>query len=320
MFVLNKIRGCDDLNIQKLIYFNYAASYLNFSKAAEACNIAQTAMSRCIAQLENELGCALFNRTNRKITLTPAGKRFWEETRVIVDKYERARKVARDAAMGFNGFISIGYGGFDRLFAIEYAESFRAEHPDVKISLFHYPYDDLAHSLITENCDIIFGPANRLLQLNNVRTVTTYVSKYYLAVSEKHPFAEREEITGNVIKNETILFPAKAGFLERTSNYRFCLQFDIMPGEIVYSNCPEAMLAMIELNLGISLVPEQLFLDDLKRIKLIPIKPQPQGGKEHMAASFLSNEKAVVSSFLNHIEKKRPEITEKIQSKINAYL
>jgi len=307
------------LNIQKLIYFNCAASYLNFSKAAEACNIAQTAMSRCIAQLESELGCTLFNRTNHKITLTPAGKCFWEETRVIVDRYEHAREIAHDAAMGFNGFISIGYGGFDRLIAIEYAESFRAEYPDVKLSLFHYPYDDLAHSLITENCDVIFGPANRLLQLNNVRNVTTYMSKYYVAVSTRHPFAKLDTISGDMIKNETILFPAKAGFLERSSNYRFCLQFDIIPGKLVYSNCPEAMLSMTELNLGISLVPEHLLLDELKKIKLIPITPQPPDGKEHMAASFLSHEKAVVDAFLNHIEKRRDTFAESLNSRINDH-
>ena len=69
------------MNIHSLQYFCSVAKHLNFSKAAEECHIAQTAMSRSIAAMEDELGFRLFDRRkppkswNSIISLSsPAGR------------------------------------------------------------------------------------------------------------------------------------------------------------------------------------------------------------------------------------------------------
>lgn len=75
------------MNIHSLQYFCSVAKHLNFSKAAEECHIAQTAMSRSIAAMEDELGFRLFDRTRHHVELTPAGAYFLKEAAQIVEQY-----------------------------------------------------------------------------------------------------------------------------------------------------------------------------------------------------------------------------------------
>ena len=67
------------MTIDRLYCFVTAVKHMNFTRAAAELHMAQTAMSRQIAMLENELGCRLFDRSNRTIQLTPAGKCFFDD-------------------------------------------------------------------------------------------------------------------------------------------------------------------------------------------------------------------------------------------------
>lgn len=62
------------MDMKSLNYFVHAAETLNFTKAAKECYISQTAISLSIAKMEEELGFMLFDRNNRSIRLTPAGR------------------------------------------------------------------------------------------------------------------------------------------------------------------------------------------------------------------------------------------------------
>jgi hypothetical protein len=63
------------MEFYQLTYF-LAAPTQNFRKAAELCIVAQSALNRQIAALEDELEVALFTRTKKRVTLTPAGQEF----------------------------------------------------------------------------------------------------------------------------------------------------------------------------------------------------------------------------------------------------
>ncbi|HHW08713.1 MAG TPA: LysR family transcriptional regulator [Firmicutes bacterium] len=64
------------MDLKLLRTFQVAARHLNFHKAAEILFLSQPTVSKHIRQLEDELGCELFERWGRAITLTPAGERF----------------------------------------------------------------------------------------------------------------------------------------------------------------------------------------------------------------------------------------------------
>ena len=69
------------MNRRKLTYFITAAETLNLTETAEIHYIAQASISGSIAALEEELGCKLFDRSHRKLQLTPAGEYFYQARR-----------------------------------------------------------------------------------------------------------------------------------------------------------------------------------------------------------------------------------------------
>jgi DNA-binding transcriptional LysR family regulator len=80
------------MDLRSLNYFVHAAKYLNFTQAAKECYISQTAVSLAIAKLEDELGFLLFERNNRVIGLTEAGKEFYNWASQILQSYDNAVK------------------------------------------------------------------------------------------------------------------------------------------------------------------------------------------------------------------------------------
>src|SRR5215475_13035029 len=80
-----------------LRYFLAVAELGSFSKAAAKANVTQPTLSIGIAKLEEQVGARLFNRTTRRVSLTPAGSRFLVHARRITQDYEAALQDVAEA-------------------------------------------------------------------------------------------------------------------------------------------------------------------------------------------------------------------------------
>lgn len=80
-----------DLDIRRLRYLVAVAEELHFTKAAQRLHVAQQAISREIRALEDELGVALFDRTTRRVSLTPAGKLAVERASELIALHDQFR-------------------------------------------------------------------------------------------------------------------------------------------------------------------------------------------------------------------------------------
>jgi DNA-binding transcriptional LysR family regulator len=78
-----------DLDIRTLRYFVAVAEELSFTRAAERLFVAQQAISRDIRKLESRLGTTLFDRTTRRVSLTPDGERLLSEARELLAAHDR---------------------------------------------------------------------------------------------------------------------------------------------------------------------------------------------------------------------------------------
>jgi len=93
------------MEIRHLKYFMVLAEELNFTRAAEKLFIAQPPLSRQIRELEQELNATLFNRNNKKVELTEAGKFYAKEIRQLLDTLDainlKTKKSVRTSAENF---------------------------------------------------------------------------------------------------------------------------------------------------------------------------------------------------------------------------
>src|SRR5262245_60426628 len=124
------------MELRHLRYFHAVATVLSFSRAAESLRVAQPALSRQIADLEQELGVVLLNRDRHRVSLTPAGQSFLRETDLLlahaVEAAERARRIARGEVGELTlAFMTAPTFGFLPTLVREY----RRLHPNVALKI-----------------------------------------------------------------------------------------------------------------------------------------------------------------------------------------
>ncbi|MFF4018742.1 LysR family transcriptional regulator [Streptomyces sp. NPDC001843] len=96
------------MEVRQLRYFVAVAECEHFGRAAETLHIVQAAVSKQVARLERELGLTLFDRSHRRVRLTPDGHAFLAHARRALRGIDRAAAAAADLAAGNTGLLRIG--------------------------------------------------------------------------------------------------------------------------------------------------------------------------------------------------------------------
>lgn len=136
------------MTLQQLTYFIAAVEHGSFSAAAGALYIAQPSLSEQIKRLENELGVALFIRTNRRLVLTEAGQ-------YLLPEAQRTLAAAREAVDSVRGVRTltggtVAFGSFSsahHLLLTELIADFRGRHPHVRVRAVGLNSSDVADAV-----------------------------------------------------------------------------------------------------------------------------------------------------------------------------
>ena len=222
------------MQLRQLEYFIAVSEQPNFTKAAKQFYISQTAVTLQIKALEEELGVTLFQRTNRKVALTPAGKTFLDDARAIIRRAKDAAERAKKADTGLTGHLNFGYiKGYEKNFLPDVLSEFHTTYPNISLSLYRDNVAELYDGIFSQDFDLIFNILYSFDDMEDMKEMEYVLLKEYplLAVMPvSHPLSHRtsirrEELKGyplvDIKKNEdkygevktiTNAF-AKAGFL-----------------------------------------------------------------------------------------------------------
>ena len=96
------------IELRHLRYFVAVAQELSFTRAAAKLRTAQPSLSQQIRRLESAVGVKLLDRTRHHVALTNAGRIFLRQANDILGRVEHARRLARQAADGHAGDLSVG--------------------------------------------------------------------------------------------------------------------------------------------------------------------------------------------------------------------
>lgn len=125
------------MELRTLRYFLAVAREENMTEAANVLHVTQPTLSRQIAELERELGCTLFERTNRATVLTEDGMRLRQRAEEIVSLVDQTERDVADRGGELSGNIRIGAGETRAMRILtDVFAGMRREHPRVTCELF----------------------------------------------------------------------------------------------------------------------------------------------------------------------------------------
>lgn len=193
------------MDIRVLRYFVSAAECLNFTKAAKECYITQTAMSQNISSMEKELGFRLFERNNRSVSLTPAGRDFYEQVKGMIHEYDTAVRHSRSLADGSDGKLVITFNsGLEALVFMPRLRRIRTTYPAVKVIINISPPRRMLEILRRGECDIAVTWPYDLQEMDGIGVQNLAEFKGCLVCSKDHPLASRSYCTLEDIANQKL--------------------------------------------------------------------------------------------------------------------
>lgn len=218
------------MTLTSIMAFIKTAEYGNFTKAAQELYMTQQALSYQIAQLEEELGTALFIR-GKPLQLTPVGELCLREAKRIVVHYERMLNQIENHKGGLNGSLKVG--GLYFLNRDSFLNSFRnysIENPNVRIDV-RVEFPGKLMSGFNEGLyDVIFIGKNEAKGLKNVNMIQVMKNEIKIIVSKTHPLAERESVHLSELADEMFILLDRTVAAEGVDRQiSLCRKYDFSP-------------------------------------------------------------------------------------------
>ncbi|MCF0106305.1 MAG: LysR family transcriptional regulator [Holdemanella sp.] len=247
------------MNLNQLEYFISVAETLSFTKAAQRCYISQTAMTQQIKALESTVGVPLLIRDKHHVELTNAGKTFLKEARVIIDRCQKALKLARTSASGIEGKITIGFiSGYGQSEFIDVVQAFHRLYPNIQISLVKGNMSILFEKMEKGECDVIFTISPYRQIYNEYEHVYLHTYPLLVALSASNPLSSKKDLIYSQLENEDfiIMQPYRRAKDEAEESMLIYDRGGFFPNIVSMEGDPEVLLTMISIGLGISILPE----------------------------------------------------------------
>ncbi len=199
------------MEFHQLTYFLAAAQTQNFRKAAELCLVAQSALSRQIAALEDELEVALFTRNKKRVVLTPEGQEFALYVRNAMEQLQEGQQWLTKLQAGQRGTIRIGcIESLATAFLPALFASFHQHYPQVRLKVRVNHTDELI--TLVEQGEIELGLIlDPQLQSELLIVKELFRQPLHLLVSTQHPLAQVRQGIGVTLTLPALIRPSQVG-------------------------------------------------------------------------------------------------------------
>ncbi|WP_368653439.1 LysR family transcriptional regulator [Ornithinibacillus sp. 4-3] len=260
------------MELRQIKYFIEVAKREHVTEAADALHVAQSAVSRQIFNLEEELGVDLFIRKGRTVKLTPVGKVFLERMIHAMNVIDNATQVVNEYLDPEKGVIHIGFPSSLTTYILPTAISaFRERYPDVQFSLSQYAYRGLTEAVASGDVNIaLLGPVPT--NLKDMEGTVLFNENMVALLPANHPLANKSSIALYELKEDSfVLFPE--GFILRELVVKACMQIGFEPKVSFEGEDIDTIKGLVSAGLGVSIIPEITLVDTLPReTVMIPIK------------------------------------------------
>jgi len=260
------------MEIRQLRYFIEVAEREHISEAAIHLHVAQSAVSRQIANLEDELGVELFERIGRNVKLTQIGKIFSEHSISALQAIDYAKKQIDEYLDPDKGTIKIGFPtSLAGHLLPTVISAFKKDYPNVAFQLRQGSYNYLINAVKKRELNLAFlGPLPP--KDDSINTSILFTENFSVLLPSNHPFAKRETLQLIELRNDDfILFPE--GYVLKKIAVEACNTVGFTPKISSEGEDMDAIKGLVAAGIGITLLPESSFYDSTPRFTVkIPIE------------------------------------------------
>jgi len=262
----------------RLKVFCSVARTLNFSRAAEENFITQSAVSRIIKNLEDDLEVQLINRQRGKVSLTAIGKQFLLRAEEILQHYAVTVKEVDELANSVRGRLSVGTSTtVGRYVFPDILFSFQSRFPQVRIHHLIQNSRGILEALLAG--DIEIGIVEDTVFYPGVITETYCEDELVIVVHPRHPWATQKEIRPEDLLEQPYIRREKGSGTRRLLENRLGdLGMDFSKLNVVMTTAsPELVVQAVERGLGVTCVSAWVVRENLARgtLKAIPFRGDP---------------------------------------------
>ncbi len=250
------------MDISSVQAFIAVARCESFSKASEQLFITQPAVSKRVASLEQELGMRLFNRINRQISLTEAGKQLLPKAQDLVNQAADMQRYATNLNEDIAGTLSISISHHIALHRMPpILREFNQLHPHVELDI-QFEDSDQAFSAV-EHGDIEFAVITLPSKLPmNLQSEVAWTDDLHIVVGLEHPLAKKTTSNLASLSQYPCVLPGAETETHQIMQRAFDAENLIMSVQMITNNL-QSLKMLVVAGIGWSLLPTTMLDQDL---------------------------------------------------------
>lgn len=242
------------MEMHQVRYFLAVCETLNFTRAAERCNVAQPSLTRAVKNLEDELGGPLFHRERNQTHLTELGKLMQPYIEQVLRQSEEAKTRAKgfvgmkDAPLSLGVMCTIG-----PLKLMDLLRRFHERNPGVSVKIRDGKGLALQEWLLNGELDLaIYGLPGELDERLHAKPL--FSERFMIAVAPGHRFEAMNAVPLKELHEERYLSRANCEFADHVRN--IAAEQGVRPNRVYLSERDDWIIAMVKAGLGYGFFPE----------------------------------------------------------------
>lgn len=245
------------MTIQQIVYFQNVARLGSFTKAARACFVSQTAISRQIGQLEAELNVILLERDTAHVRLTLAGQYFYEHITELMQQLEQLVEQTQGIAREQDAHLMLGIPSImEQHIAAPLLRRYHELHPEVQIVAESGSRQELLRQLIDQKIDLLVALDFDLPSLDGLDVQVLREDRATWLLPRGNPLSSCEKISPKELKGETLILTKENPQSNSEEQLRqYYGQLGLRTNPSIHTKSLHELFMLASAGVGIGLVP-----------------------------------------------------------------
>ncbi|HIW88869.1 MAG TPA: LysR family transcriptional regulator [Candidatus Ligilactobacillus excrementipullorum] len=260
------------MNFTQLRCFVRTIDNSSFTIAAESLNFSQSAVSKNIKDLENEVGVILINRAHHRISLTEAGKYFYKIANNILQEMDYSVAYLRGQKNGVGTLLRIGFfnSPFEQQIMPFVLRNLKKFDPDLNAQ-FSITLKDTIAALLNHHIDVCLVPHDVVANIDGLNFEPLVTGRLVVACSHDSNLRKKQQVSVQDLKKQNIFLIEPDTTLHFQTKFQNYLVTELGTENVKYVQDFFTMLIYVKAGWGIGVLPN--FIADLtvQEVSFIPL-------------------------------------------------